>query len=80
MAMFSLVTIYTAIVLDLQSVAFIDNQGFSGDGVLPPGPFGYMLSVFGKAIPNVALVVAPLNNWLVDGLVVSIVFKFNSVV
>lgn len=68
-AMFSLVTIYTAIELEVQSVGFIDNREFSGYGVLPPGPFGYMLSIFGKAVPNVALVICPLNNWLTDGLV-----------
>ena len=40
-AMFSLVTIHTAVELDLQSVAFIDNSEFPGNGVLPPGPYGY---------------------------------------
>ena len=79
-AMFSLVTIYTAVELDLQSVAFIDNPEFPGNSVLSPGPLGYWLSTFGKAIPNVALVVCPLNSWLTDGLVVSIVFNSNPVV
>ena len=77
-AVFSLVTIFTTIELNFQFVAFIDNPGFPGNSVLPPGPLGYGLSIFGGTISNFALVICPLNNWLADGLVVSVVFNSNS--
>jgi hypothetical protein len=71
-AMFTFVTIYTGMTLNIQSISFIDNRNFPGaDGVLPPGPVGYQFLIYSKAIsivPNVAFL---LNNWLADGLLVS---------
>lgn len=75
-AMFSFVTIYTAMTLNIESISFIDNRNFPGaDGVLPPGPVGYQFLIYSKAIsivPNVAFL---LNNWLADGLLVSSVLE-----
>ena len=70
--MFSLATVVTAMNLHLESVAHIDNRNFPGlTGEVPPGPIGYLYSIYLKAvnvIPNVAYV---LSNWLADGFLVS---------
>ena len=72
--MFSLVTVYTATNLNAQSVSFIDNRAFPGiEGVLPPGPLGYLWynsRVF-CTVPNL---MSLLNNWLADGLMVGPLF------
>ena len=71
-AMFSFVTIYTGMSLDIQSISYIDNRGFSGgDGVGAPGPLGYQTLVFSNAINIVPNTMFLLNNWLADGLLVS---------
>lgn len=68
-AMFSFVTVSTAATLGLQSISFINNRRFPGaDGVLPPGPVGYQLFVYSKAIGIVPQVMYLLNTWLADGL------------
>ena len=71
-AMFSFVTVYTAMYLNIQSICFIDNREYPGaDGGLPPGPFGYQQLIYNKAISFVAHIVFMLNTWLADGLLVS---------
>ena len=70
-AMFSVVTIQTAMNLNITSIAYIDNRGFPGTSELPPGPYGYESFIAAGAlnvIPNVMFV---LNDWLADGLMVS---------
>lgn len=70
-AMFSFVTIYTAISLNIHSISFIDNREFSGtstDNVIPPGPVGYQWFIRYKAISIALAPVAVMNNWLADGL------------
>jgi hypothetical protein len=70
--MFSFVTVYTAGNLNVQSIAFIDNREFSGvSGVMPPGPTGYQLFIYSKAISIVPNLMFLLNNWMADGLLVS---------
>lgn len=70
--MFSFVTVYVATSLDLQSISFIDNREFPGiDGLVPPGPLGYQLSIYSNAINLVPNLMVLLNNWLADGLLVS---------
>ena len=70
--MFSFVTVYIATSLDLQSISYIDNREFPGiDGIVPPGPLGYQLSIYYKAIDLVPNLMVLLNNWLADGLLVS---------
>lgn len=73
--MFLLVTVHTAMDLDLLSVSFIDNRNFPGvEGVLYPGPAGYREVVYFKAINVIPNATFPLNNWLADGLLVSSLF------
>ena len=72
--MFSLATVCTAMNLDINSISYIDNREYPGDGGTAPGPLGYIATVFYKAInivPNTAFV---LNNWLADGLLASFLF------
>jgi len=72
LVMFSLVTVHTAMDLDLLSVSFIDNRNFPGvQGLLYPGPAGYREVVYFKAINVIPNATFPLNNWLADGLLVS---------
>ena len=70
-AMFSLVTIFTGMTLDIQSISYIDSREFSGDTLLPPGPLGYQVRIYSKAIGIVPSVAFLLNQWLADGLLVS---------
>ena len=72
MAMFSLATRYTGINLHGQSICSIDNhEFFDPSGMLPPGPTGYLLSVWSDPLAITPTVVFLLNNWLADGLLVS---------
>lgn len=72
LVMFSFVTVYVATSLDLQSISYIDNREFPGvDGLIPPGPLGYQLFIYSKAINVVPNLMVLLNNWLADGLLVS---------
>ena len=71
-AVFSSVTIYTAINLNILSGCYIDNREFPAiDGVLPPGPFGYQAFTYSGRIESLSYVTFLLNNWLADGLLVS---------
>jgi hypothetical protein len=71
-AMFSIVTVYTAINLDIQSAGYVDNREFPGeDGLLSPGPLGYQDFVYSQAINVAPAVMFLLNTWLADGLLVS---------
>lgn len=67
-AMFSFVTIYTAINLAVQSISYIDNRDFTGAPQSPPGPFGYQFYISPEAISIIPSVVFVMNNWLADGL------------
>ena len=74
--MFTLVTIYTAITLNNQSISFVDNRDFSGtiaDVAIPPGPIGYQWSIYFEAMSVIPSVIFVMNVWLVDGLLVSAV-------
>lgn len=71
-AMFSIVTIFTGMVLNVLSISHIDNREFPGNDSFVPGPIGYKLLIYAKPIhlvPNLAL---QLNQWLADGLLVSL--------
>jgi len=71
-AMFAFVTVYTAMNLHILSISFIDNRGFPGaGGDVHPGPYGYFMSIYYKAISIVPNAAFCLNNWLADGLLVS---------
>ena len=71
--MFFLVTIGTAMQLDVQSISYIDNRDFPGLGsVIPPGPVGYELRfIQPDAIVVIQNSLFVLSNWLSDGLLVS---------
>jgi len=72
---FSLVTVYTAMNLHIQSTSFIDNREYPGVmGEVDPGPYGYFMSIYYKAINIVPNAAFCLNNWLADGLLVSFLF------
>ena len=68
-AMFSIVTVATAVGLYFQSLAYIDNREFTGSNVRPPGPMGakYLVSDGFYAVPYIMFQV---NQWLADGLLV----------
>lgn len=71
-AMFSLVTVYTAMTLDIQSLCYVDDREFPGVGsALPPGPIGYRFLLLSKPINIIADSTFLLNNWLADGLMAS---------
>lgn len=72
-AMFSFATIYVTTDLDFQSLCYIDNRAFPGGGALGfrPGPLGYQLFSYSKAINFVPNLVFILNTWLADALLAS---------
>jgi len=75
-AMFSFVTVYTAMNLHIQSKSFIDKRK---DQELTPtisisGPLNYQLSIHRVALGIIPNVMFSLNNWLADGLLVSSLF------
>ena len=73
--MFSVVTVLTAMEVNVQSISYIDNRNFPGiEGVLPPGPAGYQWLISPEAINVVPNVMFNLCNWLADGLLVSSLF------
>jgi len=67
-AMFSFVTIYTAMNLNLQSISYIDNREFPGNDDVPPGPLGYQWLIHNSGLSIVPNFMFILNNWLADGL------------
>lgn len=73
--MFSLVTVFTAMYLDLQPSSYVDNREFPGTASLPSGPLGYQHLIYSEAISLVPRVIFMLNNWLADGLLVSSAFS-----
>jgi len=77
--MFSFVTIFTAMNLNIQSISYIDNREFPGVGdVLPPGPLGYQWFLYSDALTIVPNLMFLLNNWLADGLLVGSLFNSTS--
>lgn len=75
--MFLLLTVATAMGLNLQSISHIDNREFLTNQ-FPPGPIGYKFLIYSKAISLVPNLTFQLNQWLADGLLVS--FVLNQVV
>ena len=71
-ATFTFVTIYIALNLNIQSLAFIDNREFPGTEVIPPGPAGYQWSILSKPVGIAPTPMLVLNNWLIDGLLASV--------
>ena len=76
-AMFSFVTVYTAMNLHIQSNSFIDNRQDIPAGSWPAsisGPLHYQESIRITALSLIPNVMFSLNNWLADGLLVSSLF------
>ena len=74
-AIFSVVTVQTAMNLDITSIAYIDNRNFPGiEGELPPGPYGYEMFMAAEALNVIPNVMFLLNDWLADGIMVSSLF------
>jgi len=74
-AMFSFVTVYTAMNLHIQSNSFIDNRrDIEGDGGYYSGPLQYQYGVHLTTLGLLPSVMFNLNNWLADGLLVSSLF------
>jgi len=71
-AMFSFVTVYTAMNLHIQSNSFIDNRKDKPDYI--SGPLSYIVDVRTTALGLVPNIMFNLNNWLADGLLVSSLF------
>jgi len=72
LALFSFVTVYTAMNLNIESVSYIDNRDFPGvKGMLPPGPLGYRSFIYSDALSITPNVMFFLNNWLADAFLVS---------
>jgi len=69
-AMFSFVTVYTAMFLNLQSISYIDNREFPGNDDVPPGPLGYQWFIHNQALSIVPNLMFILNNWLADGFLI----------
>ena len=78
-AMFLFVTVATAMGLDLQSTAYIDNRNFPEiSSSMSPGPLGYKSHIYTSVrsvIPNSTF---QLNQWLADGLLVGYVPDLSS--
>jgi len=76
-AMFSFVTVYTAMNLHIQSKSFIDKrQAYYQitSTTISSGPLNYQFSTRRVALGIIPNVMFNLNNWLADGLLVSSLF------
>ena len=71
-ANFLLVTVYTAMSFNIQSVSYVDNREFFGDdSATSLEPLGHQSSAYFK-VDNIARTVAyVLSHWLNNGLLVS---------
>ena len=72
-AMFAFVTINTGISLNIQSIVNIDNRKFPGADEIPPGPYGYQFIALSQKTNFTPSIMFLLNQWLADGLLVSLV-------
>ena len=72
-ATFLFATVLTVTDLDMLSTSFINNREFPGHGddVIPPGPVGYMISLYSNVFDIVPRIMFLLNHCLADGLLVS---------
>jgi hypothetical protein len=62
-AMFSFFAKPVAAHISKQSIFYIDNRGFPGDDVYPPGPLGYQHLTDLKAVNDFPRIMFPLNRW-----------------
>ena len=73
-ALFSLLTVYFWIKLNLSSACYINNREYPGGDEYFPGPIGCGGFYFETtAVIGLFSATFPLNQWLVDGLLVSLI-------
>ena len=73
--MFSFVTVYTAMNLQIQSNSFIDNrQDIKGWSTPLSGPLKYQYNIRSAVLGLIPSIMFNLNNWLADGLLVCSLF------
>jgi len=71
-AAFSSVTILNGMAFHVEFLSYINNRESPGvEGIIPPGPSGYPLSIWTEALSIIPRLMFLLNNWLADGLLVS---------
>jgi hypothetical protein len=75
-AMFTFITIYNALQLVVQSFSYINNREFPGNHNYPPGPLAFWFPGFESTSLIVTAAILPLNQFLADGLLVSVVSNF----
>ena len=76
LAMFSINTALTAINLNTISIIYVDDrQSLGDDGLSFPGPLIYQDLIYFRVNGVVIILMAFLNHWLADGLLVSPVFN-----
>ena len=73
--MFSVVTIQTAMDLNILSLFNIDSREIPGDDVIPPGPVGYQWFTSQGALNVIPTAMYTLTYWLTDSLPVSPLFR-----
>ena len=61
--------------LDIQSISYIGSREFTGSTVSPPGPLGYQLLMYSKALGIFPSIVFVINQWLGDSLLVCVAFQ-----
>lgn len=67
-AMFLVLTLSTALDLEIKSILYIDDREFPGSEEFLPGPLGYYDVIAVRAINTAVNAMFPLNQWLADGL------------
>ena len=72
-AMFSFLTITFGININYEYICYIDNREFPGNDEYPPGPVGYDYFLNAKVTTTIFYVMFPVNQWLADGLLVSLI-------
>ena len=72
-AMFSFLTILLGITLNWVSLEYINNREFPNNDDYSPGPLGSSNIIDNGALPDIRIVMFPLNQWLADGLLVGLI-------
>jgi len=69
---FLFATVVTGTGLNLGSISFIDNRDYPGskEGNIAPGPLGYQLTIYQRAVSMIPSVTFLFGYWLADGLLV----------
>ena len=74
-AMFLVLTLSSALDLEIKSILYINDREFPGSDEFLPGPLGYYDVIAVRPINTAVNAMFPLNQWLADGLLVSSISK-----